>query len=172
MKSIITIFLFFGLMLPAFSQEKEEGAIDIKELPSVVIRRIGTDFSIYIPDKNPDKNILKLQEEFVAYDMGKDIKGSEVYLLIMNTDNNSLAATYNEHGKLMRVVENYKNVKLPNTVIYSIYKNYPDWSIVDDKYIYAQKEGDIIKKHYNVKLKKEKKIIRLKIRPNGEIFKA
>lgn len=172
MKSIITIFLFFGLILPTFSQEKEEGAIDIKELPSVVIRRIGTDFSIYIPDKNPDKNVLKLQEEFVAYDMGKDVKGNEVYLLIMNTDNNSLAATYNEHGKLMRVVESYKNVKLPNTVIYSIYKNYPDWSIVDDKYIYTQREGDVVKKHYNVKLKKEKKTIRLKIRPNGEIFKA
>jgi hypothetical protein len=35
----------------------------------------------------------------------------------------TLAATYNEKGQLIRVVENYKNVVLPSKLIYEIYKN-------------------------------------------------
>lgn len=172
MKTFTTILLFLGLMLPCFSQEKDEGEIDIKELPSVVIRRVGTDFSIYIPDKNPDMNVRKLQEAFIAYDVGKNRQGEEMYLVVFSTENNSLAATYNEKGKLIRVVENYKNVKLPRKVIYSIYKTYPDWTLVNDKFLYTQREGDIIKNQYNVKIQKGKKVMQLKVHPNGEIIAA
>ncbi|MBA0884319.1 hypothetical protein [Flavobacterium undicola] len=171
MKTFTTILLFLGLMLPCFSQEKEEGAIDIKELPSVVIKRVGADFSIYIPDKNPDMNVRKLQDAFIAYDIGKNTQGDEIYLVVFSTENNSLAATYNEKGKLMRVVENYTNVKLPRAVIYSIYKTYPDWSLVNDKFLYTQREGDVIKNQYNVKIQKGKKTMKLKVHPNGEIIK-
>jgi hypothetical protein len=47
--------------------------------------------------------------------------------------------TYNENGKLISVVENYKNV-LFSKVIYEIYKKYPGWQIVNDKYLYSQKK--------------------------------
>ncbi|MES2240534.1 MAG: hypothetical protein V4497_09795 [Bacteroidota bacterium] len=171
MRKFIITLLFLGLTLPSFSQEKKEGTMDIKELPSVVIKRIGTDFSIYIPDKNPDINVRKLQEEFVAYDIGKNYEGEETYLVILNHDKNSLAATYNDKGKLIRVVENYENVKLPNEVIYSIYKSYPEWNIVNDKFLYTQVEGDVIKKQYDLKIQKGKEIMRLKVHPNGEIIK-
>lgn len=171
MKTITIILLFLGLTLPSFSQVKNEGEIDVKELPSVVIKRIGADFSIYIPDKNPDPNVRRLQEEFIAYDIGKNFQGEEIYLVVFSTEKNSLAASYNEKGKLIRVVENYKNVRLPKEVIYSIYKTYPEWTLVNDKFLYSQKEGDIIKNEYNVKIQKGKQIMRLKVHPNGEIIK-
>ena len=45
----------------------------------------------------------------------------------MEGEKGSLSATYNETGKLIGVVENYKNVKLPSDVFYSIYKKFPGW---------------------------------------------
>jgi hypothetical protein len=69
-------------------------------------------------------------------------------------------------------VEEFKNVKLPGEVIYSIYRAYPGWSIVNDSFLYSQSEGDIIKKQYNIKIKKDKETVKLVVRPNGEILKA
>jgi hypothetical protein len=175
MKTFIVILLFLGFAASTYSQkktEKEEGKMDVINLPEIVIKKAGADFSIYIPDDNPDQKVRRLEEKFVAYDLGKDYEGAENYLLTMDIKNGSLAATYDENGKLIRVVENYKNVILPSAVIYSIYKNFPDWTIVNDKFLYTQTEGDIIKKQYNVKIKKDKDVRKLVVRPDGEIVKG
>ena len=175
MKAFIVILLFLGFADSTYSQkktEKEQGKMDIINLPEIVIKKAGADFSVYITDDNPDQNVRRLEEKFVAYDLGKDYEGAENYLLTMDTKNGSLAATYDENGKLIRVIENYKNVILPSEVIYSIYKNFPDWTIVNDKFLYTQTEGDIVKKQYNVKIKKNKEVRKLVVRPDGEIVKG
>ena len=77
-----------------------------------------------------------------------------------------------EKGKLIRVVENYNTVKLPSEVIYSIYKNFPDWIIVNDKFLYTQTAGDILKKQYNIKIKKNEDVRKLVVHPDGEIVKG
>lgn len=175
MKTFIVILLFVGFAASSYSQkktEKEEGKMDIINLPEIVIKKAGADFSVYVPDDNPDPKVRRLEEKFVAYDLGKDYEGYETYLVTMEVKNGSLAATYNENGKLIRVVENYKNVVLPSNVIYSIYKNFPDWMIVNDKFLYTQTEGDIVKKQYNVKIKKNDDVRKLVVRPDGEIIKG
>lgn len=175
MKTFIVILLFVGFAASSYSQkktEKEEGKMDIINLPEIVIKKAGADFSVYVPDDNPDPKVRRLEEKFVAYDLGKDYEGNETYLVTMEVKNGSLAATYNENGKLIRVVENYKNVVLPSNVIYSIYKNFPDWMIVNDKFLYTQTEGDIVKKQYNVKIKKNDDVRKLVVRPDGEIIKG
>lgn len=171
MKSLIIIILL-SFSFTALAQVTEKGKIKIEELPGVVIKRVGTDFSVYVPDNNPDQRVKIVEEKFIAYDLGKDAEGAEEYLVVMEVKNGSLSATYNENGKLIRVVEEFKNVRLPSDVIYSIYRTYPGWTIVNDKFLYTQEEGDIIKKQYNVKIKKDKEIIKLVVRPNGEIIKA
>ena len=57
-------------------------------------------------------------------------------------------------------------------MIYSIYKKFPQWTIVNDKFLYTQTEGDIVKKQYNVKIKKGKDIRKLVVRPDGTIVKG
>jgi hypothetical protein len=172
MKSFIIILLFLGLTSSSYSQdETEKGKMKIEELPGVVIKRIGSDFSIYIPDNNPDQSVKAVEEKFIAYDLGKENEGYEEYLLIMEGKNGSLAATYDEKGKLTRVVEDFRNVKLPSQVIFSVYRTYPQWSIVNDRFLYTQEEGDVIKKQYNLKIKKGKETRKLVVRPNGEILK-
>lgn len=171
MKALIII-LFLSVTLAVNAQVTEKGKIKIEELPGVIIKRVGTDFSVYIPDNNPDQRVKMVEEKFIAYDLGKDAEGYEEYLVVMEVKNGSLTATYNEKGKLVRVVEQFKNVVLPSEVIYSIYRTYPGWTIVNDSFLYTQEDGDIIKKQYNVKIKKDKETVKLLVRPNGEILKA
>lgn len=175
MKALIIGLLFFGITICSYSQSKEsstthEGKVDIEELPAVVIKSAGKDFSVYLPDRNPDKSVRNIQDKFIAYDLGKDYEGYERYLVTMQVDKGTLAATYNENGKLIRVVENYKNVKLPNAVIYSVYKAFPGWRFVNDKFLYTQADGDIIKKEYNIKIKRDNETRKLVVNPNGEIL--
>lgn len=171
MKSLIIIFIL-TITFAANGQVTEKGKIKIEELPGVVIKRVGTDFSVYIPDNNPDQRVKMVEDQFIAFDLGKGAEGFEEYLVVMEAKNGSLTATYNENGKLVRVVENFKNVRLPSEVIYSIYRTYPGWSIVNDSFLYTQEDGDIINKQYNIKIKKDKEVVKLVVRPNGEILKA
>lgn len=171
MKRFIIVLLFLSITITSYSQDMD-GNIRMEELPGVVIKSAGKDFSVYLPDKNPDKDVRALEEQFIAYDLGKDYEGYETYLVVMETSKGSLSATYNENGKLTSVVENYKNVRLPSSVIYSVYKAFPGWKIVNDKYLYSQKEGDVIKKEYNLRIKKDKEIRKLVVKANGDIVKG
>jgi len=177
MKSFIIALLCFSLTTLSYSQDKkakESGNENLKmeELPEVVVKSAGKEFSMYLPDKNPDLKVQKLENEFIAYDIGKDYEGHEEYLLILEIKNGSLVATYNETGKLTSVVENYKDVKLPSAVIYSVYKKFPGWAIVNDKFLYTQEDGDVVKKQYNLKIKKNNEIRKLVVHPDGEIVEG
>jgi hypothetical protein len=175
MKSLIIIALLLGANSTSFSQNKTNGdtnggTMKSVDLPEIVIKNAGKDFSYYLPDKNPDPSVTKLQSEFIAYNLGKDYEGFDNYLVILEGEKGVLSATYDANGKLTSVVEKYGNVQLPPPVIYSIYKAYPGWQIVNDKFLYTQEDGDVIKKEYNLKLKKDKEIIKLKVNPKGEIL--
>jgi hypothetical protein len=66
------------------------------------------DFSVYLPDRNADPKVRALQDSFIAYDLGVNYEGYDTYLVYMEIKGGSLSATYNENGKLISVVENYK----------------------------------------------------------------
>jgi hypothetical protein len=175
MKTALILALILGLNITTYSQKKveegnDEGNMNTVDLPEIVIKNAGKDFSYYLPDKNPDITVNKLQKEFVAYDLGKDYEGYENYLVILSVGKGTLSATYDVNGKLTSVVEKYTDTMLPHAVIYSVYKAYPGWQIVNDKYLYTQENGDVTKKEYNLKLKKDKETIKLKVNPKGEII--
>ena len=175
MKATIIIALVLGIHFTSFSQDKtdkvkDEGKMNTVDLPEIIIKNAGKDFSFYLPDKNPDMTVNKLEKEFVAYDLGKDYEGYENYLVILSTKKGTLSATYDMNGKLTSVVEKYTDTMLPHPVIYSVYKAYPGWQIVNDKYLYTQENGDVTKKEYNLKLKKDNETIKLKVNPKGEII--
>jgi hypothetical protein len=177
MKSFIIILFFLGFITSSYSQDIkgsdiEEESLKSEQLPAVVIRTAGKDFSVYLTAQNPDASVIGLEKEFISYNLGKDYEGFDSYLVTMEIPNGSLAATYNENGKLTRVVENYKNIQLPSKVIYSIYKEFPGWQIINDKFLYTQENGDVIKKQYHLKIKKNNEVRKLVVHSNGEILKG
>lgn len=179
MKSIISLLVVLVLSTTTYGQEYEEvNTVDLKtnvkdiKLPAVVIKRIGEDFSIYVPEiESPDSKINFIQNEFIAYDLGKDAEGYDEYLVTLTIKDGSLVASYNEKGKLIKVVEKYKNVRMPNDIVKNILKQYPGWKILKDRYTYSQKEGKIIKKQYDVILEKDSKVQQVVYNSNGELMK-
>ena len=154
MKSFFIILSFLGFAVNVHSQETmtsnyPSSVPHAEELPEVVIKNAGKDFSVYLPDKNGDASIRQLEERFISYNLGKDFEGFINYLVIMESEKGTLTATYNEHGKLIQVVENYKNIKIPSAVLYTLYKNYPGWEIIKDNFTYSQSDGKVNKKNSN-----------------------
>jgi hypothetical protein len=53
-----------------------------KKLPAVVIKSAGEDLSVYLPDRNADPKVRKLEDSFIAYDLGKNYEGYETHLVV------------------------------------------------------------------------------------------
>lgn len=177
MKSIISLLVVLAFAFPTLAQETgnvgefNDTSKNIK-LPAVVIKKVGEDFSVYLPEmENQDSKINHIQNTFIAYELGKDLEGYDTFLVYMDIKDASLVATYNEKGKLIKVVEKYDNVKLPSKVVNKIMKEYPDWKIIKDRYSYSQEDGDITKKQYDVIIQKNREVQKIVIASNGEFIK-
>ena len=175
MKWIIYCLILFGFAAngqsPSEVPSAAQAKVETTALPEIVIKKAGEDFSVYIREfTNPDPKVRNLQDAFVAYDLGKDYQGYEKYLVTLTHKDASLVATYNEKGKLISVVEKYDNVHLPTAVIYSVYRTFPGWEMVKDKYLYSQENGDIKKNQYNIKLVKAGDTKKIVVKSNGEII--
>lgn len=173
MKKIIMTLLFSGFITSSYSQYHHKkgsgpdpGNFETQEL----ITKNTAKNLVYIPDKNPDGKVRGLQQKFSDYAPGKDYEGAKSYLVTMKIKNGSLAATYNNQGILTTVVENYENVKLPNTVVYTILQRFPKWEIINDTFLYIQQDGNVMKNQYSVKIKKEHEIRKLTVHANGELL--
>lgn len=176
MKLIIITLLSIITIDTAYSQKNkyEEVAIaslKTEEFPSVLIKSTEKDLSVYLPDNNSDPTVRILEKKFIESNLGKDYDGHNSFLVIMECAKGTLAAKYNENGRLIQVEEDYKNLKLPNAVINSVFKKYPGWEITDNIYTFAQEDGEIIKNEYTLKLKKDHKTQKVVVKPNGEIKK-
>ena len=185
MKTIMIAAMILGFNITAFSQNtnsegNDKKAISTKEkgmtpmeLDKVVIKA-GKNISYYLPDSNADldTNIKSLENEFIAYNVGNDYEDYERYFVEFRQGKGHLSATYDSNGKLISVVEKYHDIRLPLSISYSVLKTYPGWQIVGDKYTYSQKNGEVTKKEYTVKLKKENETIKLKVSPKGDIIIA
>jgi hypothetical protein len=178
MKTIILVMFFLGFQSVFYAQidktDKNSKTTKMKteELPELVITKAEKDFSDYIPSIDTDDKIKILQEKFIGYNLQRNEEGFNTYLVVMKVKEGSLVARYDENGKLFNVVEKYKNVKLPSVVIYSVLNNFPGWSIVNDQFLYSQEKGDILRNQYNIKIKKDRKIRKIVVHPDGNIVKG
>jgi hypothetical protein len=68
MKTLIITLLFLGLTISSYSQVKTEKVMKegiMKDLPAVVIKSVGDDFSVYLPDMNADPK-SEHEDSFIA----------------------------------------------------------------------------------------------------------
>lgn len=172
MKTIITFVLSLSLFSVSYSQDKKPETLKIEELPEVSISQLKQNFSKYIPDNNPDAFVRDIQNEFLSYKVNDECKNFDEYLVTVENEKGSLVATYNEKGLLMYVSEKYVNVELPREIINSVYLSYPEWTIAKSKFEYSQQKGQILKKTYQLKLKKDNKTQNILVSATGEIIKT
>ncbi|MGB0897300.1 MAG: hypothetical protein ACPGU9_00705 [Flavobacteriaceae bacterium] len=172
MKTICMYLLVLGLVCPAFAQEKNyEELYESGKLPAVVLKKAGEEFSVYYPDnKNPDSRVLALENSFISYTIDKDFNGTESYYILFEVKDGVLAANFDENGKLLSVVERFKNVRIPEKVRQSLALKFPEWSMKSDKFVYVQKKGEVKRKHYKIIMKKNNKLRRIVVNEHGELL--
>lgn len=166
--------LVIGMIFPVLAQENLfDDLYESGDLPAVVLKKAGEEFSIYYPDnKNPDSRILKLEKTFISYKLKAEEGESEAYLLLFKLDDGFLSASFNEKGKLISVIEKFRNVKLPELVRKNLAEKFPEWSLVKDKYLYVQRNGSVRVKEYKVIIKKGNKIRRVILNEDGVIIRG
>ena len=164
--------LIMGLIFPVLAQEKKYDELyESGELPAVVLKKAGEEFSVYYPDnKNPDSRVLALENSFITYNIDKEFDGTESYYILFEVEDGVLAATFDEKGKLLSVVERFKNVRIPENVRLNLAKKFPEWSLKSDKFVYIQKSGEVKRKRYKIIMKKNKKLRRIVVNEHGEIL--
>lgn len=174
MKTLCIHVLILLLTFSAFAQKNNFGEFfESGRLPEVVLKQAGEEFSVYYPDaKNSDSRIAEIEKTFISYDLGKDFEGYESYLLLFKIDNGYLAAEFNEKGKLLSVVEKFKNSRLPEKVRISLAEKFPDWKLIKDRYLYVQKDGSVTRKEYKIIMQKDNKIRRVIVNDKGDILRG
>jgi hypothetical protein len=177
MKTLMVIALILGAHITTLSQNmintgNDEGGTKFVEPHKIVVKNAGKKFSYYLPDDNQSLSVKKLESDFVAYNISNDSEDYESSYVVIREGKGVLMANYDSNGKLIRVEEKYYDTQLPMSIIQSVYKAYPGWQIVKDKYVYSQKNGEMTKREYFLKLKKENEIIKLKVNPTGDVIVA
>lgn len=176
MKSIVKILLLVCITTISYAQNKTKNKEKTKRvnLPEVVINSERENNSVYIRDFNVDPKVTNLENSLLKYVLDKNLDGNETdtYRVNFNLKNGDgkLCAIYTKKGNLISVIENYKNLVLPNSVSNAVYKEYPGWQIDTDKYNYSQENGEITKKEYKLTLTKDNKRLKIVVNPVGEIL--
>jgi hypothetical protein len=79
MKTLLLLYYFRFDHFFLFTSEDREGhegrIMKVQDLPAVVIKSVGDDFSVYLPDMNADPKVRTLEDSFIAYDLGKNYEG-------------------------------------------------------------------------------------------------
>ncbi len=176
MKAIINVLLLSVVTTISYAQHKAESklndlGVNNIDLSEVVIKSAGKEMSTYVRDINLDPKVAQLQKIFIDSNLGKNADGFDSILVVVKLENGQgrILATYNGNGKLTSVEETYKNVVLPISISRSVYKEYPGWQIVNDKYKYSQENGESIKKEYRITMKKDNKTQKITVIPVGEV---
>jgi len=166
MKKYIIGLIIFGLTTQLFAQ--------IIELPEVVITAVNYKYLNAVDTDNSAIDVKMLREQVAFYDLKKsDLYGDEydTYTISFYIPDGKILAAYDKNGKIIRTIERFNNVKLPNTVRDAVIKRFPNWTIIDDVYRvnYHNKKG-VTKKQYKVKLENGEETLKIKMNEDGDFL--
>lgn len=168
MKKLLLILFLFGVISPVAAQITEPEELKEVELVAVNYKYLDavTNEEVAVPVK-------KLEEHVAKY----DIKNSDIYHDDYDTyevsffiPEGTVLAAYDRDGKLMRTIERYKNVGLPEAVRTAVKEKYPNWTISKDVYLVNYHDQKGADKKYKLKLENGDEVIRIKTDEKGNIL--
>lgn len=163
MKKLIFGLLVFGLTTQLYSQTIELSEVKISENYKY-IDAVEVDQSA--------KAVKLLEDNVVSYDTKKNLPNEDCSTqeVTFEIPDGKVLAVYDDSGKILRTVEKYKNVRLPQEVLQAIAKNYPNWVIVEDVFLVNYHCNKGIKKEYKIKIQNQSKTVNLKTDESGNFL--
>ncbi len=170
MKTLVIMLLFVCLTNATYSQKSTAVDFENDNTKAAISSETNhTASDLYVPDENPDAAVRELQKKFENHSIPKTHKEGSLNKLSMKIERGSLEAQYDDNQRLIRVNETYKRVKLPHVVVSSVQREFPGWQITDDTYFYAQENGVVTKKEYNLRIENENKKRNIVVYADGQI---
>jgi len=163
MKKLVLVLFVLGMTNPFFAQ-------DPILLGEVVITAMNYKYLSAVDNREAPIPAKLLEREAARF----NAEGRDLYVDNFGTYNVSfyipdgkIAALYDEDGNILKTIERFKNVQLPEEVQNAIAQRFPKWEIVKDVYEvkYTVKSG--ANKVYKMKLKNGEETIRVKLDEKG-----
>ena len=168
MKKFIVGLFVLGLASPLFSQ-----VVKTEELSEVVVMAVNYKYLNQVDNTEAAIPVKMLERKAAAYDVTTQDyyqDDFEFYTVSFFIPDGKLVAVYDAEGKIIRTIEKFNNVSLPDAVKKAVLKRYPNWTIVKDVYrvSFADTKGET--KTFNLKLKNGDKVLRVKMNEDGELL--
>lgn len=166
MKKLIVGLFIFGLTTQVFSQVTK-----VEELSEVVVTAVNYKYLNQTDNKDAAIPVKMLERKAAAYDVtAQDYYQDDFdfYTVSFYIPDGKLVAVYDQEGKILRTIERFKDVRLPEAVTKSLAGRFPNWEPVSDMYRITYKEDKGSKKVYKLKLKNGDKTMRVKMNEDGE----
>ena len=168
MKKLLLGLFLFGIMSPVIAQITKPEVLKEVRLVAVNYKYLNavTNEEVAVPVKNLEQHVANF-----------DIRSSEIYSDDYDTyevsffiPEGTILAAYDRDGQLIRTIERYKNVGLPQAVRTAVKEKYPDWKISKDAYLVNFHDEEGAEKRYKLKLENGKKVLRIKIDEKGNFL--
>ncbi|UCD60910.1 MAG: nicotinate-nucleotide adenylyltransferase [Flavobacteriaceae bacterium] len=168
MKKFILSLLVIGLASQVYSQITK-----VEELSEVVVTAVNYKYLNQTDNKEAAVPVQMLQRKVAAYDVTtKDYYQDDYdyYTVEFYIPDGKIVAAYDPDGKILRTIEKFKNIKLPNAVTKALLDRFPNWTVSNDVYrvTYTDKKG--AKKIYKLKLENGEKVMKIKMNEDGEFL--
>ena len=168
MKKFILSLLAIGLVSQIYSQITK-----VEELSEVVVTAVNYKYLNQTDNKEAAVPVQMLQRKVAAYDVTtKDYYQDDYdyYTVEFYIPDGKIVAAYDADGKILRTIEKFKDIKLPDAVSKALLERFPNWDIVSDIYrvTYTDKMG--AKKQFKLKLQNGERTMKVKMNEDGEFL--
>jgi hypothetical protein len=161
MKKVILGLLALGLAIPAFTQD-----VKVEELSEVVIRPMNFKYLNAIDSREAAVPVRMLERMVASYDVTEAEfyrEDFDFYTVSFFIPDGKIVAEYDADGKVIRTIEKFKDIALPDGVKTALLDRFPNWTVSKDVYRVTYTEDNGAKKIYKLLLVNGDKKMRVKI---------
>lgn len=168
MKKLLFALFVIGMSFQALAQEPV-----VEKLSE--IRIVAADYK-YLDQANSEEvsvPVKMLREKVASY----NVKDSpfyrddyELYSISFYIPEGKILAAYDQDGKLLRTIERFKDVTLPQDVTQAVVKRFPKWTISNDVYRVSYHNEKGVDKKYKLRLENGDERMWVKIDDKGNFF--
>ncbi|MEB8346441.1 nicotinate-nucleotide adenylyltransferase [Flavobacteriaceae bacterium KMM 6898] len=165
MKTALSFLIILILTTNLWAQDPKT-----EELSEVVVTAVNYKYLSSIDSQETPTPVKLLERKVAGYKIKKeDVFEDEYpfYTVSFYIPEGKIVAVYDEDGKILRTIERFKNLNLPNAVIQAIDNKYPGWKIVDDVYLIDYNHQKGVNRTFKIKLQKRKKSLKVKLDEKG-----
>ena len=169
MKKLLLVLLCLGLISPALAQ-----VIKTEELSEVIVYATNYKYLNSLASEEPAAIPVQMLERKVA---AFNLEESEYYQddydyyqINFYIPDGKILAAYDQDGKILRTIEKFKNVKLPESVNNALVDRFPGWVVSEDYYVVRYHEKKGVTKTYKITLTNGEKKVRVKLDDKGNFL--